>query len=297
MAYLRLNRYQLELVRSARVEGKPTTIVLRRFSSPETRARLEKKAGEKFDLAALVKRGEALMALAVKPGVHPTLRSMQTTPLRPGATLGPQTLPLDLPAGIGTPKAWDDYASWRRHLGDQDYAQACTAIFEFELLYRFKVEPAIYRGAAMLRVTGSDAGPKGVIFPVPVLLSILRHGASIARVMFESGRGSAERFWEDAGVSCKAFSGDWFTLSELAEIEKAGISLRDFAAGLAAMKTWLRQHANVGGIQKALAQVERGRMRRETLRRRLLAGKAPEFGPATWLVWEKAIYALGPRRR
>jgi hypothetical protein len=149
----------------------------------------------------------------------------------------------------------------------------------------------------MLRVTGAEAGPKGVVFPIPVLLSILRHGASIARVMFAPGRGSAERFWEDAGVSCKSFSGDWFTLSELAEIKKSGTSLWDFAAGLAAMKAWLRQHANVSEIQKGLAQVERGRMRRETLRRRLLAGKAPEFGPATWLVWEKAIYALGPRRR
>lgn len=307
MAYLRLNRYQIELVKSARIDGRPRTVVLHRFKSPEgiealrqtqVRARLEKKAGEKLDVAALLKRADVLRTGQAAEDKRQDVRSLHTTTRKgPPAPAWIRALPLDLPAGLERPKAWEDYASWRGLLDAQAYAQACVAVFEFELLYRFEVRPAIYRGEPMLRVSGAEAGPKGVIFPIPALLSILRHGAAIMRVMFEPARGAIERFWEDAGVSCKTFSGEWLSVSELSEIEKARSSLKEFGVGLTSMKEWLRSHPSVGAVQKALSQVVRGRMRRETMRRRLLGEGAPEFGQATWLIWEKAIYGLGPRRR
>ena len=304
MAYLRLNRYQIELVKSARVEGKPRTVVLHRFETPDIeralrdsalRERLEKKAGDRFDLAQLVERAQALHAGAGKVAKRTdTSRSMQTTD--PKSPLV-QVLPLDLPAGLTPPKEWKDYTQWRAGFTESAYAQALVALYEFKFLYRFEVVPAVYRGEGMVRVYGGAAGTAGVVFPVPVLLSILRHGAAIVRVMFAPSRGGEVRLWEDADVSCKTFSGEWLSVTELNRLAGAGGSLTEFSQQLGRMKVWLRARSDVGEIQRGLSRVASGRMRRETLKRTLLKQGAPEFGPLTWPVWEGAIYGLGPLRR
>ena len=307
MAYLRLNRYQIELVKSARVDGKPRTVVLHRFETPDIglalrdsalRERLEKKAGERFDLAQLVERAQALHAGAGKVAKRTdTSRSMQTTVTKSTGSPPIQVLPLELPAGLTPPKEWKDYSQWRASLTESAYAQALVALYEFKFLYRFEVVPVVYRGEAMLRVYGGAAGTSGVAFPVPVLLSILRHGAAIVRVMFAPSRGGEVRYWEDAEVSCKTFSGEWLSVTELNRLAGAGSSLTEFSQQLGRMKVWLRAQPDVGGIQKGLSRVASGRMRRETLKRTLLKQGAPEFGPLTWPVWEGAIYSLGPLRR
>ena len=95
MAYLRSNRYQLELVTSTRVGGKPRTVVVYRFRNGEDLKllsdskfvrNLEKKAGSKLDAVALIKRAREIAVFtpnkpraANQSGTRSAHRSMQTT--------------------------------------------------------------------------------------------------------------------------------------------------------------------------------------------------------------------------
>jgi hypothetical protein len=95
MAYLRSNRYQLELVTSTRVGGKPRTVVVYRFRNGEDLKllsdskfvrSLEKKAGSKLNVVALLNRARELAVFtpnkpraANQSGARSVDRSMQTT--------------------------------------------------------------------------------------------------------------------------------------------------------------------------------------------------------------------------
>ena len=307
MAYLRLNRYQLELVHCVRVEGKPKTIVLHRFNQasdmsqlddPKLKRALEKKTGGKIDARALIARGESLAASSRSSGLDRRApeqgdragSSMQTMPSRlSGATI--QTLPVTLPSGVEAPELWKQYVGFRSLLDPGSYAQAMVALYEFLFLFRLPVEPCVYRNQAMLRVQGKDGSR--VIFPVSVLLSVLRHGAAITKVMW-STHGKGERFWEEAEVSCKTYFGEWLTVEELGGLLDSRYSLQEFSGELSKARAWLRCQSDKTWIQEALAKVGKGRMRREVLQKKLIAAGAPESGEASWLVWERAIYGLGP---
>jgi len=308
MAYLRSNRYQLELVQSVRKDGKPRTVVLHRFQSegelsqlrdPKFRSQLEKKGGTKLDAVTLLKRGHALwpdVTGKAPQGAHPLTRSMQTTRHSnkkvPGTAL--QVLKPGLPVKCSPPKEWSQYAAWRRLLPhDQAYAQACVAIYEFSFLYRYGVLPVVHLGRPMLKVQSENSGT--VIFPLDVLLLILSHGAAITQVMF-STVGGAQVFWEDAGVSCKTFAGEWLSVSELAHLNSEGVSLEVFSQELILMRKWLKAQNDVAWAQEALHKVSSGRMRRETLRAKLIQAGAKEAAAASFLVWEKSIYGLGPMK-